>query len=83
MVFVVVDVALVGHALEEPLVPVVPPGLVDHLVVNVAVVFPMVRDPVIVTGGVTVIGGVTVGGFEHVAVFDELWVLAVPPLIVG
>jgi len=47
------------------------------LVVKVVVVLPDVCVPVIVTGGVTVMG------FELVAVFDELWVLAVPPLIVG
>jgi hypothetical protein len=47
------------------------------LVLKVVVVLPEVCVPVIVTGGVTVVG------LELVAVFDELWVLAVPPLIVG
>jgi hypothetical protein len=47
------------------------------LVVKFAVVLPEVCDPVTVTGGVTVVG------FELVAVFVELWVLAVPPLMVG
>jgi len=47
------------------------------LVVKVAVVLPLDCEPAIVIGGVTVVG------FEVAAVFDELWVLAVPPLIVG
>ena len=47
------------------------------MVVKVAVVLPDVCDPVIVTGGVTVVG------LELVEVFVALWVLAVPPLIVG
>jgi hypothetical protein len=77
LVFVAVDVELVVPALAQGLVPEVRAGPVHHLVMKVAVVLPAVCDPVIVTGGATMVG------FELAAVFDELWVLAVPPLIVG
>jgi len=83
IVFVEVDVEFAVPALAELLVPEVLTGAVHHLVVKVVVVLPVVCDPVTVTGGLTVTGGVTMVGFELVAVFDELWVLAVPPLIVG
>ena len=76
-VVVEVDVPLAVPALADPPVPEPFEGAVHHLVMKVAVVLPVECDPVTVTGGFTVVG------FELVAVFDELCVLAVPPLIVG
>ncbi len=77
VVLVVVDVELVVPApVELPFAEVLT-GTVHHFVVKVFVVLPVVCDPVIVTGGVTLVG------FELVAVFDELWVLDVPPLMFG
>jgi hypothetical protein len=76
-VFVEVDVELVVPVLFALPLPDVVAGTVHHLVVKLDVVLPEVCVPVIVTGGVTVVG------FELVAVFDELWVLDVPPLMAG
>lgn len=77
VVFIEVDVELVVPALAELLGPAMLTGVVHQLVAKVVVVLPEVCDPVTVTGGVTVVG------LELVAVLDELWVLAVPPLMVG
>lgn len=77
VVFVEVDVELVVPALGELLLPDVFAGAVHHLVTKLDVVLPEVCVPVIVIGGVTVVG------FELAAVFDELWVLDVPPLMAG
>jgi hypothetical protein len=72
-----VDVELPVAALADSPAPEPPTGAVHHLVIKVAVVFPEVCDALEVTGWVTVVG------LELVAVFEELWVLAVPPLMVG
>jgi hypothetical protein len=78
---VVVDVLLVCNV-DEPPVDFLPgdvglSGVDDHLVVYALVVLPFICDPDAETDVAVGVGAVLA------EVFDELWVLAVPPLSVG
>jgi hypothetical protein len=73
LVVVSVDVLPVDGAAEEEGAA----GVEHHLVVYVFVVLPVVCDPEAETGVVEVLGTVLA------EVFDELWVLELPPLTVG